>query len=97
MPSTVAATVFHPTPNEIALQVAPALFVPSAIMSDAWTSCMMTPSMAPPEQSELEIAPVLQVALEVTNAAPAVFSEELVTVDAFASDGPDRPPRTHLV
>lgn len=31
------------------------------------------------------------------NAAPAVFAEELVNVDAFASDGPDRPPRTHLV
>jgi len=30
-------------------------------------------------------------------AAPAVFAEKLVTVDAFASDGPDRPPRTHLV
>jgi len=30
-------------------------------------------------------------------AAPAVFAEELVTVDAFASEGPDRPPRTHLV
>lgn len=30
-------------------------------------------------------------------AAPAVFAEEMVTVDAFASDGPDRPPRTHLV
>ncbi len=30
-------------------------------------------------------------------AAPAVFAEELVTVDAIASDGPDRPPRTHLV
>jgi hypothetical protein len=30
-------------------------------------------------------------------AAPTVFAEELVTVDAFASDGPDRPPRTHLV
>lgn len=30
-------------------------------------------------------------------AAPAVFSEEMVTVDAFVSDGPDRPPRTHLV
>ena len=30
-------------------------------------------------------------------AAPAVFAEEPVTVDAFASDGPDRPPRTHLV
>lgn len=30
-------------------------------------------------------------------AAPAVFAEEVVTVDAFASDGPDRPPRTHLV
>lgn len=32
-----------------------------------------------------------------TKAAPAVFAEELVSVDAFASDGPDRPPRTHLV
>lgn len=31
------------------------------------------------------------------NAAPAVFTEALVTVDAFASDGPDRPPRSHLV
>jgi len=30
-------------------------------------------------------------------AAPAVFAEEAVAVDAFASDGPDRPPRTHLV
>jgi hypothetical protein len=30
-------------------------------------------------------------------AAPAVFTEEMVTVDAFASDGPDRPPRTPLV
>lgn len=30
-------------------------------------------------------------------AAPAVFAEEMVSVDAFASDGPDRPPRTHLV
>ena len=30
-------------------------------------------------------------------AAPAVFEEELVTVDAFAPDGPDRPPRTLLV
>ena len=30
-------------------------------------------------------------------AAPAVFVEVMVTVDAFASDGPDRPPRTHLV
>jgi len=30
-------------------------------------------------------------------AAPAVFAEEMVTVDAFVSDGPDRPPRTHLV
>jgi hypothetical protein len=30
-------------------------------------------------------------------AAPAVFAEEMVTVDAFASDGPDRPPRTPLV
>lgn len=29
--------------------------------------------------------------------APAVFVEEMVTVDAFASDGPDRPPRTLLV
>lgn len=35
--------------------------------------------------------------LSQANAAPAVFTEELVTVDAFASDGPDRPPRTHLV
>lgn len=26
--------------------------------------------------------------------APAVFAEQMVTVDAFASDGPDRPPRT---
>ena len=32
-----------------------------------------------------------------TMAAPAVFAEEMVTVDAFTSDGPDRPPRTHLV
>jgi hypothetical protein len=31
------------------------------------------------------------------NAAPEVFAEERVSVDAFASDGPDRPPRTHLV
>jgi hypothetical protein len=30
-------------------------------------------------------------------AAPADFAEVIVTVDAFASDGPDRPPRTHLV
>lgn len=30
-------------------------------------------------------------------AAPAVFAEEMVSVDAFASDGPDRPPRNHLV
>jgi len=30
-------------------------------------------------------------------AAPVVFTEEMVTVDAFASDGPDRPPRTHLM
>lgn len=30
-------------------------------------------------------------------AAPAVFAEEPVTVDAFASDGPDRPPRSHFV
>lgn len=30
-------------------------------------------------------------------AASAVFAEEMVSVDAFASDGPDRPPRTHLV
>jgi len=30
-------------------------------------------------------------------ATPAVFAEEMVSVDAFASDGPDRPPRTHLV
>ncbi|MBI3369858.1 MAG: hypothetical protein HY021_15825 [Burkholderiales bacterium] len=30
-------------------------------------------------------------------AAPAFFVEVLVTVDAFVSDGPDRPPRTHLV
>lgn len=30
-------------------------------------------------------------------AAPAVFAEEMVTVDAFASDGPDRPPRDHFV
>jgi hypothetical protein len=30
-------------------------------------------------------------------AAPAVFVEEMVTVDAFASGGPDRPPRIHLV
>jgi len=29
--------------------------------------------------------------------APAVFAEEMVTVDTFASDGPDRPPRRHLV
>lgn len=32
-----------------------------------------------------------------STAAPAVFAEEMVTVDAFASDGPDRPPRTGLV
>lgn len=32
-----------------------------------------------------------------STAAPAVFIEEMVTIDAFASDGPDRPPRTHLV
>jgi hypothetical protein len=31
------------------------------------------------------------------NAAPAVFAEEGVIVDAFASGGPDRPPRSHLV
>jgi hypothetical protein len=30
-------------------------------------------------------------------AASAVFAEEVVTVDAFASDGPDRPPRIRLV
>lgn len=30
-------------------------------------------------------------------ASPAVFDEEMVAVDAFASDGPDRPPRTPLV
>jgi hypothetical protein len=30
-------------------------------------------------------------------AAPAVFAEKMVTFDAFASDGPDRPPRAHLV
>lgn len=30
-------------------------------------------------------------------AARAVFAEVMVTVDALASDGPDRPPRTHLV
>lgn len=30
-------------------------------------------------------------------AAPAVFAEDMVTVDAFAADGPDRPPRTYLV
>ena len=30
-------------------------------------------------------------------AAPAVFTEVMVTVDAFASDGPDRPPRIPLV
>lgn len=30
-------------------------------------------------------------------AVTAVFAEEMVTVDAFASDGPDRPPRTPLV
>jgi hypothetical protein len=30
-------------------------------------------------------------------AASAVFAEDVVTVDAFASDGPDRPPRTRLV
>lgn len=28
--------------------------------------------------------------------APAVFAEAVVAIDAFASDGPDRPPRTHL-
>lgn len=28
--------------------------------------------------------------------APTVFAEALVTVDAFASDGPDRPPRSFL-
>ncbi|WP_088285999.1 hypothetical protein [Ideonella sp. A 288] len=28
--------------------------------------------------------------------APTVFAEALVTVDAFASDGPDRPPRPLL-
>ncbi len=31
------------------------------------------------------------------NAAAVAFADESVTVDAFASDGPDRPPRTHLV
>lgn len=30
-------------------------------------------------------------------AAPAVFAEDIVTVDAFATDGPDRPPRARLV
>jgi hypothetical protein len=35
-------------------------------------------------------------ALEPT-AAPAVVTEEMVTVDAFASDGPDRPPRIYLM
>lgn len=29
--------------------------------------------------------------------APAVFADAVVTVDAFASDGPDRPPRFLLV
>jgi hypothetical protein len=28
--------------------------------------------------------------------APAVFAEAVVTVDAFETDGPDRPPRTRL-
>ena len=32
-----------------------------------------------------------------TPAEPAAFAEVMVTVDAFASDGPDRPPRLHLV
>lgn len=30
-------------------------------------------------------------------AAPVVFTEDVLTVDAFASGGPDRPPRTPLV
>lgn len=30
-------------------------------------------------------------------AAPTVFTEDVLTVDAFASGGPDRPPRTPLV
>lgn len=30
-------------------------------------------------------------------AAPVVFAEDVLTVDAFASGGPDRPPRTPLV
>jgi len=28
--------------------------------------------------------------------APTTFADEMVMVDAFASDGPDRPPRTQL-
>jgi len=30
-------------------------------------------------------------------AVPTVFAEAMTSVDAFASDGPDRPPRNHLV
>lgn len=30
-------------------------------------------------------------------AMPAAFAEQIVAVDAFASDGPDRPPRPRLV
>ena len=30
-------------------------------------------------------------------AVPTVFAEAMISVDAFASDGPDRPPRNHLV
>ena len=41
--------------------------------------------------------PSTMLRLPQVTAAPAVFTEEMVTVDAFASDGPDRPPRSHLV
>lgn len=41
--------------------------------------------------------PSAQLRIPEAAAVPAVFSEEVVTVDAFASDGPDRPPRVRLV